>query len=88
MTYSLPTKNVEFFLSELNKIRRGIHPNFRGDGVYNSEAVLQTFCRDYPAQAIVMASKLDSYDEVNNFHPARIKSFAKRIKKNLFIQAM
>lgn len=88
MAYSLPANNVEFFLSELNKIRRCIHPNFKGDGVYNCEALLNKFCRDEPVKAIVMASNLSSYNEVHDFHPVRIKGFAKTIIKTLSIQAI
>ena len=88
MTYSLPANNVESFLLELNKIRRGIHPDIRGDGVYNSEALIISFCRNNPDDAIVMASKLDGYEKPHDFHPIRIKGFAKAIRKYLAIQMM
>lgn len=88
MTYSLPTNDVELFLSELNKIRRGIHHNFIGDGVYNSEAVISSFCRNNKDSAFEMASKLDAYLKPNNFHPSRIKGFAKTIRRTLIVQAL
>ena len=84
MTYSLPTNNLTMFLSELNKIRRGIHSNFRGDGIYNSDALLLGLCSDSPVKALEIAEKLEG-DVESDFHPSRVKSFAKAIRRNLFI---
>ncbi len=84
MTYSLPTDNLTMFLSELNKIRRGIHSNFTGDGIYNGEALLLSLCMDSPVKALEIAVELDG-DVKSDFHPLRIKGFAKAIRRHLFV---
>ena len=82
MAYSLPTDNLEMFLSELNKIRRGMHSDFKGDGIYNSDALLSKLCRETPVKALEIADKLNS-DVKSEFHPSRVKGFAKTIRKYL-----
>lgn len=82
MTYSLPTTSVELFLSELNKIRRGIHPNFRGDRVANGEGALFMFCRLNPEIAIDFACDMKVGVE-SDFHPDRVEGFAKTMIKTV-----
>ena len=78
MTYSLPITSVELFLSELNKIRRGIHKNFRGDAVLNGEGALDRFCKDHPDTAIDFACDM-KFGVESDFHPDRVKGFANRM---------
>ncbi len=78
MAYSLPTQSVDLFLSELNKIRRGAHANFRGDKVENGEQALLRFCREHPERAIDFACDMRC-GVTSDFHPDRVKGFAKTI---------
>ena len=85
MSYILPTSTVKVFLSELNKIRRGIHSQFRGDGIYNGDAVLLRLCEHNPVAAIAIAKELEgdiSTDDSPDFHPLRVKSFAGDIRND------
>ena len=69
-------------LSELNKIRRGIHPNFKGGGIYNADALLLNLCNESPVKALEIANALTS-DVKTDFHPSRVKQFANTVLRNL-----
>ena len=85
----LPTDNLANFLHHLNYVRRGIHPNFKGDGVYNGEGLLSRFCADHPKQALAFAAQLDKSSKEDlvvindNFHITRIRGFSKTIKRTV-----
>lgn len=82
MKYALPTNNVELLLSELNKIRRGIHPSFKGDGIYNADALLLKLCKESPVKAEHIKNQLNS-EVGTDFHPTRIVQIRNTIIKNL-----
>lgn len=83
MKYSINQSNINEFLNDLNKIRRGIHPSFSGDSVANFEGVIFRFCKDNQETAHRFASELKSSHVESDFHPVRIAQISKMIFKHL-----
>jgi hypothetical protein len=86
MAYSLPTSDLTLFLSELNKIRRGIHGGFKGDGIENADGLLLRLCHDDPTRALEIASEIEACVKsgiTSMVHPSRMKQFANTIRKNI-----
>lgn len=87
MAYILPTNAVEA-LKELHLIRTGNHKVFRGDGVYNVEAVLIRVCTtDFRGASVLAegfresASGAAGEDTAMLIHNLRAKQYANTIER-------
>lgn len=76
--YQLPTNTTENFLSEVIKIRRCEHPQFRGDGIYNADAKILEACRKQPEAMHNIFQELDFVDS-EEFHPVRVSAIKHQI---------
>jgi hypothetical protein len=85
---NLPTDGLANFLHHLNHIRRGLHPGFSGDGIYNSDALILRFCKQHKNIANAFCLKIDDATDneltaINKeFHVSTIRSISKAIKRN------
>ena len=87
MTYTLPSNAIEA-LKELHLIRTNNHKVFRGDGIYNVEAVLIKVClSDYKSAQLLAEgfrqAALDSegQDTASFIHTLRAKQYANAIER-------